>query len=350
MGSVLFAGAHRDQQPRVAREHGAHRVGGENAQVQRQAHVVIAGGFAILATAEWLRSGAVVWAALAGAAGLVALVLAVRPPGPRHALSVAAALASVLLGAVLCLGALRIWRIECCWPALRERRVTAASRFLQTSLGQAIAEARRLAERGATAASLPREAVFDRLDNAVESGPAFERGAVVLDDNAAWAGRHRTMPAPNDTTQLQVVLTPFYGVLEARRQTRSATSVGSVLLSATPAIADGGHSLTALFEGAHGVSLRLFPPGQGPRDSSVFEICTPRTPPPEDCAPGDTLFSVQTIPPSQGDAKLAALADTAWLARLALVVLLAVLLLTAPPGAWARGVLLVAGWAPLRSP
>src|SRR5258705_16202 len=209
MGSVLFAGAHRDQQPRVAREHGAHRVGGENAQVQRQAHVVIAGGFAILATAEWLRSGAVVWAALAGAAG--------------------------------------------------------------------------------------------------------------LDDNAAWAGRHRTMPAPNDTTELQVVMTPFYGVLEARRQTRSATSVGSVLLSATPAIADGGHSLTALFEGAHGVSLRLFPPGQGPRDSSVFEICTPRTPPPEDCAPGDTLVSVQTIPPSQGDAKLAALADTAWLAQVALV-------------------------------
>src|SRR6266702_2427736 len=96
MGSVLFAGAHRDQQPRVAREHGAHRVGGENAQVQRQAHVVIAGCFAILATAEWLRGDAAVWAALAGAAGLVALVLAVRPPGPRHTLSVAAGVASVL--------------------------------------------------------------------------------------------------------------------------------------------------------------------------------------------------------------------------------------------------------------
>jgi len=318
--------------------------------VQRQAHVVIAGCFAVLATAEWLRSDAAIWAALAGAAGLVALVLAVRPPGPRHRLSVAAALASVLLGAVLSVGALRVWRIECCWPALRERRVTAASRFLQTSLGQAIAEARRLAERGATAASLPREAVFDRLDNAVESGPAFERGAAVLDANGAWAGRHRTIPAPGDTTELQVVMTPFYAVLEARRQTLTATSVGSVLLSATSAIADGDQSLTATFARAHGVSLRLFPPGQGPRDSSVFEICTPRTPPPEDCAPGDTLFSVQTIPPSQGDAKLAALADTAWLAKLALAVLLAVLLLTAPAGAWRWGVLLVAGWTLLRSP
>src|SRR6266705_6776585 len=116
MGSVLFAGAHRDQQPRVAREGGAHRVGGENAQVQRQAHVVIAGCFASLAAAEWLRGDAAVWAALAGAAGLVAVALAVRPPGPRHAIGVAAAVASLLLGIVLGTGAFRIWRIECCWP------------------------------------------------------------------------------------------------------------------------------------------------------------------------------------------------------------------------------------------
>src|SRR3989442_7683168 len=108
-------------------------------------------------------------------------------------------------------------------------------------------------------------------------------------------------------------MTPFYAVLEARRQTQTATSVGSVLLSATPAIRDGDRSLAAQFARGNGVSLRLFPPGQGPRDSSVFEICNPRTPPSQACAPGDTLFSVQTIPPSQGDAKLAALADAAWL-------------------------------------
>src|SRR5216117_198561 len=155
MGSVLFAGAHGDQQPRVAREHGAHRVGGENAQVQRQAHVVIAGCFAILATAEWLRSGAVAWAALAGAAALVAVALAVRPPAPRPTLASAAAAVSLLLGVVLVGGAMRIWRIECCWPALRESRVPATSRALQHALGSAIAEARRLAERAATAAALP---------------------------------------------------------------------------------------------------------------------------------------------------------------------------------------------------
>ncbi|HZE94276.1 MAG TPA: ATP-binding protein [Gemmatimonadales bacterium] len=320
--------------------------------MQRQAHVVIAGCFASLATAEWLRGDAAVWAALAAVAGLVAVALALRPP--RLKLALASALASLVLGVVLAGGALRVWRIECCWPALRERSVTEASHALQSSLGQAIAEARRLGERGATAASLPREAVFDRLDNALASGPAFERGAAVFPGGdpspIAWAGRHRTVPAAQDTTELQAVMTPFYAVLEARRQTHAATSVGSVLLSASPAIADGDRSLAAAFAREHGVSLRFFPAGQGPRDSSVFEICTPRTRPPEECAPGDTLFSVLTIPPSQGDAKLAALAQSAWLARIGLAVLLAVLLAAAPPGAWRWGVLVVAAWTLLRAP
>src|SRR6266581_64123 len=355
MGSVLFAGAHRDQQPRVAREGGAHRVGGENAQVQRQAHVVIAGWFATLATAEWLRSDAGAWAVLAALAGLVGAALAIRPPAPRHKMSLVAAFTTLLLGVILAVGALRVWRIECCWPALRERLVTSASRSLQVSLGQAIAEARRLAQRGATAAPLPREAVFERLGDAVASGVPLERGAAVLAVGAdsttiAWAGRHRTIPAAQDTTELQTVMTPFYAVLEARRQAQAATSVGSVLLSAAPAIADADRSVAAEFARAHGVSLRLFPPGQGPRDSSVFEICTPRTLPSQACAPGDTLFSVQMIPPAQGDAKLAAVTQTAWLARLGIAVLLAVLLLAAPPGRWRWGVLLVSAWTLLRAP
>jgi len=305
-----------------------------------------------LATAEWLRGDAAVWAALAVAAALVAVALAVRRPAPRGKMSIAAALACLLVGVVLGGGALRVWRIECCWPKQREQLVTAASRSLRTALGQATAEARRLAERGATAAMLPREVVFDRLASAVEMGPAFERGAAVIRESTfvGWTGRHRTIPATQDTTELQAVMTPFYAVLEARRQADAVTSVGSVLLSAAPAIADGDQSLAAQFARAQGVSLRIFPSGQGPRDSSVFEICNPRTPPSQPCAPGDTLFSVQTIPPSQGDAKLAALADTAWLARLGLAALLGILLAAAPPGRWRWGVVLVAGWTLLRAP
>src|SRR6266550_8689981 len=303
MGSVLFAGADRHQQSRVAREGGAHRVGGENAQVQRQAHVVIAGCFASLAAAEWLRGDAAVWAALAVAAGLIAVALAVKPPAPRHKMSLAAALAGLLLGAVLGGGAMRVWRIECCWPALRESRVPATSRALQHALGSAITEARRLAERAARAAALPRSEVFDQLRVDVGGRQAIERGVAIIpaDPNAspiAWLGRHRMIPRPPpDTTELQAVMTPFYAVLEARRQTRGGVAVGNVLLWAAPAIADGDRSIAAAFAREHDVALRFFPAGLGPRDSSVFEIC----PPPSGCEHGDTLFSVQTIAPSQGD-------------------------------------------------
>jgi len=327
--------------------------------VQRQAHVVIAGCVASLAAAEWLRGGAAIWAVLAWWVAALTLVwFATRPGGveaPRSKISLVAAWTGVFLGMVLVGGAMRVRRIECCWPAMRERLVTGASRTLQTSLGHAIAEARLLAARGATAASLPREAVFDRLDDAIVSGPSFERGAAVLSDDSdstivAWSGRHRTIPSAQDTAELRAVMTPFYAVLEARRQTQNATSVGSVLLSATAAIADGSHSLAAEFAHDNGVALRMFPAGQGPRDSSVFEICTPRVQPSEACARGDTLFSVQTIPPSQGDAKLTALAQTAAIARVALVILLGVLLATAPAGAARGGVLLIAAWTLLRAP
>src|SRR5207247_5172244 len=139
----------------------------------------------------------------------------------------------------------------------------------------------------------------------------------------AWAGRHRTLP-PEDTTELKAVITPFYAVLEARRQTQSATSVGSVLLSAALAVSDAERSFGAAFARDHGVSLRFFPAGAGPRDSSVFEICKPHEPS-TPCESAD-LFSVLTIPPSQGDAKLAAVARTAWLARITVGVMLALLL------------------------
>src|SRR5256886_8697915 len=154
MRAMLFARADGNEKARVARDRTTDGLGGENAQMQRQAHVVIAGCAASLAAAEWLRGDVGIWAWLAGAAGIAAVALALtRPRCPP--LTIAAAVASLVLGVVLVGGAFQIWRIECCWPSLRERRVTAASRALQTSLGRAIAEARRLAQRGSSAALLP---------------------------------------------------------------------------------------------------------------------------------------------------------------------------------------------------
>ena len=141
-------------------------------------------------------------------------------------------------------------------------------------------------------------------------------------------------------------MTPFYAILEARRQTHGGVAVGNVLLWAAPEIADGDRSIAAAFAREHDISLRFFPAGLGPRDSSVFEIC----PPPSGCEHGDTLFSVQTIPPSQGDAKLSAIARTAWFARLGLGALLVLLLVAAPHGRGRWAVALVGAWTLVRAP
>jgi signal transduction histidine kinase len=313
--------------------------------VQRLSHTVIASGVAAVAAAEWLRGNAAGWAWLAGAAGLAAVALAAR--SPRRPLEVAAALASLALGVILVAGAVRVRRVECCWPALREARVTAASRALQGALGDAIAHARRLAQAGATAALLPREAAFERLAQATAAGPrGIERGVVILGpegDPIAWAGRHRAVPAP-DTAGLKAVITPFYAALEARRQAGAGTAVGTVLLEAAPAVADQDRTVGAAFQRAHGVGLSFYGPGLGPRDSSVFEIC------PAACEHSDTLVSVLTIPPTQGDAKVAALAASDRRAGLLLAATLILLLAAAPAGAWRWGVTLVGVWALLRAP
>jgi two-component system nitrogen regulation sensor histidine kinase NtrY len=287
---------------------------------------------------------------VAALAGLAAVGLAARPP--RRPAPVGAALASLLLGAILLIGAIQVHRIECCWPALREQRVTAASRALQTALGDAIAAARRLAERGTQAALLAREAAFEHLRETVRGGPSgIERGVAVLSDPEdphplAWAGRHRAVPAA-DTVELRASMTSFYALLEARRQTEHGSAVGSVLLGATRAAADRGRAVAAVFAREHGVALRFFPAGLGPRDPNVFEICSPA---PVGCEHGDTLFSVLLIPPSQGDAKVAALAQTSRLAGIALAAALLLLLVAAPPGRGRWGVLLVAAWTLLRAP
>ena len=306
---------------------------------------MIAGALAALAAAEWLRGNAPAWAWVAEAAGIAAVVLAARRP--YQPLAIAAALASVVLGAILATGAVQVGRIQCCWPAFREARVTEASRALQSTLADAMTQARRLAERGATAALLPREAAFAELARATAAGPmGIERGAAIIEPNGtlfAWAGRHRAVPASDTVPELRAVITPFYAVLEARRQTPIGVAVGTILLSAAPAMPDQDRTVAALFEREHGVGLQFYSPGFGPRDERVFDIC------PSGCEHGDTLLSVLTISPAQGDAKLAALAGTTRLAGVALALTLVLLLGAAAPGAGRWGVMFAGAWALLRA-
>ena len=258
-----------------------------------------------------------------------------------------AAVASLVLGILLVIGVGDVRRVECCWATLREARVTAASSSLASTLGDAVALARRLAERGATAALLPADAAFDRLRAAVATtGPGPEHGVVVLDANGApyaWAGRHRAIPAV-DTTELRAVITPFYVTLEARRQAPTGrTAVGSVLLDAAPAIADRDAALSVVFARHHGVELQFAAPSAAPRDSDEFEFCAAQ------CDVSPVLFTVRPRPPSQGDAKLVVLARVAGGAGLVLGAALALLLVAAPAGRWRWVVAVVAAWAVARA-
>src|SRR2546427_264273 len=174
--------------------------------------------------------------------------------------------------------------------------------------------------------------------------PGVERGVVILGADGepfAWTGRHRFVPA-RDTVELRAVITPFYVSLEARRQTQAGrTAVGSVLIDAAPAARDRDGAVSALFARRYGVTLRFYTPHLAPSDSTVFDYSTPD---------GRTLFSVQPIPPTQGDAKLAALHGAAGRAGTALAAALLFLFMVAPPGRWRWVVVLAAAWCLLRAP
>src|SRR6266850_1414304 len=353
VGAVLFTRSHRYEEAGIALKNETHLVGDEGLEVQRRVHVALAACGATIAAAEWLHGSTAGWAWAAGAAGVAVTLLAVRtsrwPPSLRLAGLAAVALACLSLGATLVLGVLQVRRIECCWSDVRAGRLPQDSSALKGTLAAAVAEARRLAERGMTAALLPREAAFERVRDATRSGtrtPGVERGVVILTrdgDPVVWAGRHRFVPA-RDTAELRAVITPFYVSLEARRQTLDGGSaVGSVLLDAVPAAPDRGRAVSARFEEAYGVALRFYTPGLAPHDREVFDYC------PTECEHSDTLFSVQPVPPVQGDAKLAALRGATERAAIALVAALLLAGFAAPPGRWRWVVVLVAAWCAARA-
>ena len=312
---------------------------------------MIASAAAVIAAAERLHGGPAAWAWSAGALGVLALALALWRR--RRWSAVIAAALSVALGGVLVLGTLAVRRIDCCWSELREARVTSEARDLAPALAGAVAEARRLAERGMTAALLPRPAAVDELSAALAGGDGrLERGVAVLGADGrpwAWAGRHRFVPPP-DTTELSATITPFYVTLAARRQTRDGgVAVGTVLLDAAPAVADRSGALAVRFSAGHGAGLRFYAPGDAPNSHDVFDY----TNPPrcvEERVPCDTLFSVEPVPPAPAEAREAVRADTAGRASMLVVAALFFLLMGAAPGAPRWGVVGVAAWAALRVP
>ncbi|HVH09538.1 MAG TPA: hypothetical protein VM736_07055, partial [Gemmatimonadales bacterium] len=308
--------------------------------MQRRAHVALAGCSAAVAAAAWVRQGGASWAWAAGAAALATAFLAVARR-PRSRRNVAAGVACLGLGVLLVSGMWQVQRIACCWAELRAARIPRDSSELKGALAAAVAEARRLAAQGATAAPLPQEAAFETLARVVRSGtrtPGVERGVAVLEPDGApfaWAGRHRLVPV-RDTAELRTVITPFYVALEARRQTPGGGSVvGSVLLDAAPAVLDRSRALSAQFEATHDIALRFYGPGLAPRAEVVFDYCLrAAVDHPTKCDPGGTLFSVAPVTPSEAVAYGAARQAATGRARGALALVLLLLFLAAPAGGW----------------
>ena len=328
-------------------------IGREALQGQRGTlrHLVIAGMMVAVGGAEWLRGGpaggAPFWAyfTIIFAVASFGWAVIVRSRRPAEWGLVGAAL---LMAVVLVRTARETASLTCCWPAAREDRLTRASRQLSRALGAAVADARALAERAAQAAPLPREQIFDRLAAAVRHGtPGVERGvALVAADGTpiAWAGRHRTLPAP-DTAELRARISPFYVTLEARRQTAvGATAVGTVLLDAAPSVPDGDGAVARRFAKSYGVDLQFYPPRTAPHDPDVFDFCA------RGCDAGDTLFSVKPLPPVQSGAlNTLQRQGRRWVA-VGLVLLLFFLFLATPVGPWRWAALATAALTLARFP
>src|SRR6266850_929703 len=288
VGAVLFARSYRYEEAGIALKNETHLVGDECLEVQRRVHVALAACGATIAAAEWLHGSTAGWAWAAGAAGVAVTLLAVRTSRWPPSLRLAG-LAAVAL-ACLSLGATLVLGV------LPVRRIECCWSDVR-------------------AGRLPQ-------------------------DSSALKG---TLAAA--VAEARAVITPFYVSLEARRQTLDGGSaVGSVLLDAVPAAPDRGRAVSARFEEVYGVALRFYTPGLAPHDREVFDYC------PTECEHSDTLFSVQPVPPAQGDAKLAALRGTTERAAIALVAALLLACLAAPPGRWRWLVVLVAAWCAARAP
>ena len=118
--------------------------------------------------------------------------------------------------------------------------------------------------------------MFRVLRDAIDSTDP-ERGVAVLDTTGvfrAWAGRHRVRPETG-SRELSVNISPFYVVLEARRQAGEHVAVGQVLLAAHSAIPDREGSVAAAFERATRSALEFYPPGTAPVEADVFDYCIP---------------------------------------------------------------------------
>ena len=283
--------------------------------------------------AVWSREPSF-WIALAGAVvGIAVVVLALRT---RRTGATAAALLALAAGLAAFAVSRQVRAVERHWPEVREALIQRASRELDRELGAAAFAARRAADSAAAAVLQPRPEAFRQLEAAL-TAESPEQGAVVVDEEGRpwiWGGRHRVRLEANDR-ELSAHITPFYVVLEARRQVGPYTALGHVVLAADSAVPDRDRMVASQFAAETGFALEFYVPAEAPSTSDVFDYCLPSCEPLGGVAAPDTLFAVRAVPPSQGSRKLEILRDgERWVAILTTLTLLGLVAFGGSVGRW----------------
>ncbi len=260
-------------------------------------------GALIVALGFWLRHPVGFWGVTAALCALVATILAARTSQPAR---VAASVLGLAGSGAALHATWQVAAIENRWDDVRTQLVDRATRHLETTLGDAVAIVRSLADRGASLEASSRTEIFDALQGGL-AARSPERGVVVFGrtgEAQAWAGNLRIPPVPIGVS-LRARITPFYVVLEAERTRGGQTAVAQLLLAGDSAVPNRAATVASRFARATGSQLHFSAPGTASRDPDVVNYCVP------DCNSvevfPDTLFSVRPVPPTQGTLKLTVL-------------------------------------------
>ncbi len=298
----------------------------------RLGHWELAVAVQCAALAVWLVRPGLGLGIAAAVLTLPALLLVFRRPLPLPGLVMVVG----FIASVAAVGtSWRVRQVETEWEDLREDLIRSAGQKLEQAFLDAVTLASDLAGAALSAVGAQSQSeTFELLRRAVdEEGP--EHGAVLLDSAGravAWAGNHRLRPDPTGR-EISARITPFYVLLEAERQQGGHVGLGHVVLAADSAVPDRDQTLAAQFARETGAGLEFYQPERAPVDEDVFDFYL------EGLIPPDTLFSVLTIPPSQGTLKLDLVSSGTRRVSLLLVITLVLLMVSArTPARWTGAV------------
>lgn len=232
------------------------------------------------------------------------------------------------------------------WSAAREALVRAASTQLGADLREARSLTRVVGERAITACDGPRAESFAATRAALPGEHPEVAVAILQPDGTpwTWAGRPPAVPAPSGDS-LGIQSSPHHLALEMRRPCAEGRQVVVTLLVwASAPDPSAGHSLVEEFRARTDVAVRMWPGDSAPDLPDVFDY--------QYDTPGGThtLFSLQAIPPSQGERWNLVLDRAAGRVVLATVLLLLLTFVVAEPGMGRAVAVVGSAWFAVRAP